>query len=59
MTVSCKFSFMQSSLHNRLLIETTLQDFDKKQLSTKVNKKVDSTVLGGSPRFFMGGGARY
>ena len=42
MTVSCNFSFMQSSLHNRLMVETTLQDFEKKQLSTNTNKRVDS-----------------
>ena len=42
MTVSSKFSFMQSSLHNRPHFDTIMSDFDKSKLLHNPNKKVDS-----------------
>ena len=42
MTVSCKFSSYEIRYKNRLLLETSLQDFEKRQLLPKVNKTVDS-----------------
>ena len=44
MTVSSKFSLSEYRLKNRLNIETTLQDFEKRQLLPKVNKTVDSFI---------------
>ena len=44
MTVSCKNSLSDYRLMNRLNIETTLQDFEKRQLLPKVNNTVDSIL---------------
>ena len=44
MTVSCKNSLSDYRLKNRLRLETTLQDFEKRQLLPKVNNTVDSLV---------------
>ena len=44
MTVSSKFSLSDFRYKNRLLVETSLQDFEKRQLLPKVNKTVDSFI---------------
>ena len=44
MTVSSKISLSDYRLKNRLRLETTLQDFEKRQLLPKVNKTVDSLI---------------
>ena len=44
MTVSCKFSFMQSSLHNRPHFDTIMIDFDKSKLLHNPNKKVEEVA---------------
>ena len=44
MTVSSKNSLSDYRLKNRLKLETSLQDFEKRQLLPKVNKTVDSIL---------------
>jgi len=56
MTVSCKFSLSDYRLKNRLAVETTLQDFEKRQLLPKVNNTVDSLI---NPHYNKGMGGRF
>ena len=44
MTVSSNFSLLDIRSKNRLLVETRLQDFEKRQLLPKVNNTVDSLI---------------
>ena len=56
MTVSSNFSLSDYRLMNRLNIETTLQDFEKRQLLPKVNKTVDSLI---NPHYNRDMGGRF